>query len=233
MPNFAAAYLTKESKQQLISWWTERIKVPLHAVQHCEHMTLAYQPSADELSRLPKSAVLTLEVIGYAADARGQAVVVRCRRVSSRNVHPHITVATGKRDRPAYSKTLLSTRGWTAVEEGPVLVATIGTAAGTISPLAAECVRVLDLQLPCPPDPPNIATVPHLTSELEGSPPTSQLHDNSALLAKVGRFERSYARVAVIMLTRRRTDTHLSVLRFASLSLSRLISSLRRAASRR
>lgn len=152
--SYLSVDLVPESKKRLLQWWRDALpEHPLHSSVFAHHMTIKFGPSAEDRRRMPSNTLVTLEVIGYGADSRGQAVVVRCRRLKSANAVPHITVATHN-TRPVYSNELLQ-RGWTAVR-GPVLFAADGaTAIVKTNRRCLDLVRQIDAGLPLPPEPPH------------------------------------------------------------------------------
>lgn len=120
---YTAVVLTPHSHDQLLLWWKETVGVPLHDKVLAHHMTIKFKPSEAEVSALPLGTEVRLQVLGYGADAKGQAIVVESLDVKSTNPHPHITVAVSAGVSPVYSNELLG-RGPTHVS-GPTLTGTI------------------------------------------------------------------------------------------------------------
>jgi len=116
-PTYTAVFLDDESKRKLLSWWKSEVCQVL-PVAYADHMTLRFKPSEDEVAKLALGEEADLHVIGWAADEKGQAVLVRSE-VPSSNLNPHITVATAKGTSPVYSNKLLA-QGHTKVS-GPTL----------------------------------------------------------------------------------------------------------------
>jgi hypothetical protein len=85
-------------------------------------MTLKFDPSPGEALSFPLGEAGVLKVVGYAADAKGQAVLVRSS-VISHNPHPHVTMAVAPGVSAAYSNDLLA-RGHLSVN-GPRLSGTV------------------------------------------------------------------------------------------------------------
>jgi len=129
---YTGAFLTGSGREMLRSWWLRHVKVPLHANQYMHHMTIKFKPSEEEVLALSLDSVVKLKIIGYAADEKGQAVLVT--GPDSTNDNPHITVSTAnmvtpvdagdemlgepktKKVSPAYSNELLG-GGYTEVSE--------------------------------------------------------------------------------------------------------------------
>ena len=91
-PTYTAVFLDDESKRKLLSWWKSE-NGDLLPVTYADHMTIQFRPSEDEVAKLSLGEEATLHVVGWAADDRGQAILVRSE-VPSSNQNPHITVAT-------------------------------------------------------------------------------------------------------------------------------------------
>lgn len=120
--SFLAIKLDKPSRKALMKWWVEETKLPLLPNVNVNHVTLKFEPSADDLEGVALGATVTVEVTGWVADEKAQAVRVDIPLRSASPV-PHVTVATAKGTPPAYSKELLA-RGVTAVR-GPTLRGTV------------------------------------------------------------------------------------------------------------
>lgn len=113
-----AIKLDKPSRKLLMKWWVEETKLDLLPNVNVNHVTLKFEPSADDLAKVELGAKVVVRVTGWAADEKAQAVKVAIP-VSSSNPIPHVTVATAKGIPPSYSKELLA-HGVTAVH-GPTL----------------------------------------------------------------------------------------------------------------
>ncbi len=120
---YAAIFLDDSSQRRLVAWWQERVGIPLLSDVKSHHMTIKFDPSDDVLRTLPIGEEGHLQVVGYAADERGQAVLVRSN-VRSYNLHPHVTVAVAPGTEAYYSNDLLK-RTVTLIQ-GPRLSGTIG-----------------------------------------------------------------------------------------------------------
>ncbi len=108
-----------DDSEDLLGWFEDTLE-PLHLYPHADHMTCVFRPESAEGFEL--GAVLDLEVVGWASDEFGQAVVVR--GCESDNEHPHITVACDLGTKPFYSNELLS-RGFEPID-GPTLRGRVG-----------------------------------------------------------------------------------------------------------
>jgi hypothetical protein len=115
---YVAIFLDPESQKRLILWWSSVVEVPLLKELKAHHMTLQFNPRDEDIANFPLGELGTVKIVGYAADEKGQAVLVRSS-VPSRNQHPHITVAVASGVSAAYSNDLLA-RGHTPLN-GPRL----------------------------------------------------------------------------------------------------------------
>jgi hypothetical protein len=102
----------------LILWWNSVVGIPLLGDLKAHHMTLKFDPSQEDLKDFPLGEPGVVKVVGYAADEKGQAVLVRSN-TPSRNQHPHVTIAVAPGVSAAYSNDLLA-RGYNPVS-GPRL----------------------------------------------------------------------------------------------------------------
>lgn len=105
---YTGIFLDRASHDKLIHWWTKQVKIPLHEDVYAHHMTIKFKPSPDEVATLPLGKKTTVKVIGWAADERGQAVLVSPQGVESANANPHITMACAPGTEPVYSNSLLA-----------------------------------------------------------------------------------------------------------------------------
>jgi hypothetical protein len=117
-PTYTAIFLDEGSKRRLLMWWRMMVRVPLLPTLYADHVTLRFKPSKAEVERTPVGEHALVQVIGFAADEKGQAVLVR-PSVSSANHFPHVTVATAKGINPVYSNQLLA-EGYSR-KQGPIL----------------------------------------------------------------------------------------------------------------
>lgn len=119
---YAAIVLDESSRESLLSWWESEVGLPLHGNVVAHHMTIRFQPSAEELSAMPIGESAELVVVGWGADSKGQAVKVESG-VPSSNAIPHITVALSPGTKPVYSNELL--RSNINFVNGPTLVGVV------------------------------------------------------------------------------------------------------------
>lgn len=117
-PTYTAIFLDEGSKRRLLMWWKTSVRLPLHPVLYADHVTLRYKPSKAEVERTPLGENALVQVLGFASDERGQAVLVR-PSIASANRYPHVTVATVTGVNPVYSNILLG-KGYTR-KAGPIL----------------------------------------------------------------------------------------------------------------
>ena len=122
---YTAAFLTPASAEELANWWASTVKDDLLDKRFMHHMTIKFRPDAEEVIALPiDGSEVELQVVGYASDDKGQAVLVS--GVESSNDNPHITVSTAEGVSPVYSNELLSSGLVEEVATGPVLKVKIG-----------------------------------------------------------------------------------------------------------
>ena len=117
-PTYTAIFLDEGSKRRLLMWWRTSVRLPLLPTLYGDHVTLRYKPAKSDLERTPLGEHALVQVIGWASDEKGQAVLVR-PSVTSANRYPHVTVACAKGIEPVYSNRLLA-EGYTR-KMGPIL----------------------------------------------------------------------------------------------------------------
>jgi hypothetical protein len=123
-PTYTGVFLDESSHKALLDWWGEHTDTPtLHGKVWAHHMTIKFKPTAEELEATPIGQKVKLRVIGWAADEKGQAVLVAPEGISSSNEHPHITISTAPGTSPVYSNSLLG-KGSNRVS-GPTLTGTV------------------------------------------------------------------------------------------------------------
>ncbi len=115
---YAAIFLDPASQKRLILWWNSAVGIPLFRDIKAHHMTLKFNPNQEDLDQFPLGEPGVVKIIGYAADEKGQAVLVRSS-VPSHNQYAHITVAVAPGVSAAYSNDLLA-RGHSPIN-GPRL----------------------------------------------------------------------------------------------------------------
>lgn len=123
LPEYTGVFLNESSKKTLLEWWSKHTDAPLLKNIHADHMTIKYEPSAEQVKKTPKGQKIMLKVIGWAADEKGQAVLVRPKGIESANAHPHVTVATAPGVQAVYSNELLA-KGSNRVS-GPTLIGVV------------------------------------------------------------------------------------------------------------
>jgi cation transport regulator ChaC len=92
-------------------WWVEETGIPLLSKHYGHHMTIKFKPDAQEVVDLPIGKRASIRIVGWAGDAKGQAVKVESSVRSTKKI-AHITVATDGTS-PVYSNKLLA-KGVTA-----------------------------------------------------------------------------------------------------------------------
>ncbi len=121
--HYTAIFLDDSSQDRLLAWWKARVGIPLLPNLRAHHMTLKFDPSPDDIRALRLGDEGLVQAIGYAADERGQAVLVRSS-VRSSNTYPHVTIAVANGVNAVYSNELL--RKGVIFMQGPTLTGTIG-----------------------------------------------------------------------------------------------------------
>jgi len=132
-PVFIAAVLTPEAKKQLYRWWSTLPVAPEPlAITKASHMTIKFRPSLEEVALTPIGQEVILQVTGWAADGKIQAVAVEPQGVGSANAVPHVTFAVKDPSvPPKLSNDLFVTAGVRRQQvRGPALKARIGWSDG-------------------------------------------------------------------------------------------------------
>jgi Fungal tRNA ligase phosphodiesterase domain len=105
---YTGVFLDEASHHALLEWWKKHTDAPILPKIWAHHMTMKFKPTPEELEATPLGEKVKLRVIGWAADEKGQAVLVEPEGVASANAHPHITIATAPGTGPVYSNDLLA-----------------------------------------------------------------------------------------------------------------------------
>lgn len=112
MDGYLALVLDDESQEELQHHFP-----PKHTQVYSHHMTVVYKP--DQLQYEKYSPLLgkvyTMTVVGYAIDAKGEAVLIETD-ISVSNTFPHVTISTAFGIPPVYSN-LLMAKGVTKCKE--------------------------------------------------------------------------------------------------------------------
>jgi hypothetical protein len=122
-PTYTGVMLDEASHHALVAWWKEHTDAPLLEKVIAHHMTVKFKPTAEELEKTPKGEKVKLKVIGWAADEKGQAVLVAPDGIASAQKHPHVTVAVAPGVPAFYSNELLE-KGVNRVS-GPTLTGVV------------------------------------------------------------------------------------------------------------
>lgn len=120
--SYAALFLDEPSQRRLLVWWKHEVGLPLLGDVKAHHMTIKFDPSPTEAAAVPVGRRAYVKVVGYAADERGQAVLVKSS-VRSSNQFPHVTVSVASGTNAVYSNELLA-RGVTPIQ-GPSLTGVV------------------------------------------------------------------------------------------------------------
>jgi hypothetical protein len=121
---YVAAFLTPLGREDLENWWGTVVQKDFLDKQFMHHVTIKYKPSEEEVTSLPIGDKVSLKIIGYSEDERGQAVLVS--GIEASNTYPHITISTSLDTSPVYSNDLIAA-GFTE-KDGIEIEARIGFA---------------------------------------------------------------------------------------------------------
>ena len=103
---YVGVFLSVESQWNLLCSFP-----PAHPHLHASHVTIVFQPSHAQLSRLPVGRKVTVKVVGSADNGRIQAVAVELpRKLTSTNKVPHITISTEEGVPPKLADSLLQSQ---------------------------------------------------------------------------------------------------------------------------
>lgn len=105
---YIGAFLSDKSWHRLLRWF-QRVSGERLLPQRPDdpHVTIKYAPTFRDVMRTPRGALLTLSVVGWASDDKGQAVEVKLQDARSASPVPHITLATAPGVKAVYSNDLL------------------------------------------------------------------------------------------------------------------------------
>jgi hypothetical protein len=120
-PIYYAVFLTDKSHSDLLKWWVDVVNIPILDQPFAHHMTVKFKPTEEDVIAFSPiiGQEVKLQVVGYAADDKGQAVLVNSE-LKSNNANPHITISCATGITPVYSNELLSS-GLTTIN-GPTLI---------------------------------------------------------------------------------------------------------------
>jgi hypothetical protein len=123
LPEYTGVFLDDSSKKRLVEWWGKHTDTKLLDNVHADHMTIKYMPTAEEYKKTPLGKRVMMKVIGWAADEKGQAVLIQPKGIASANKYPHVTMATAPGVGAVYSNELLA-KGSNRVS-GPTLTGVV------------------------------------------------------------------------------------------------------------
>ena len=106
---YIGVFISARSWTRLLRWFTKVSGEPLLPVRPSDpHMTIKFAPTTRDVAMTPNGALATLDVVGWAADEKGQAVEVVVRDGGNMaNKVPHITIANAPGVGAVYSNELL------------------------------------------------------------------------------------------------------------------------------
>jgi hypothetical protein len=132
-PVFVAAVLDDVSKQALYNYWVSQPGAPAPLpVPKMSHMTIKFRPSIEEVGAMQIGKPVQLQVTGWAADDKIQAVAVEPVGVGSANAVPHVTFALADASVPPKLSNELfsSTSAVGRMAPGPTITARLGWSDG-------------------------------------------------------------------------------------------------------
>lgn len=132
-PKYLAVFLDSQSKAALVHDFPAK-----HPDTYAEHMTIVLKPGHEHLQMIGQ--VVTMKVVGYAEDEKGQAVLVRPDLPGVKD-NPHVTLSVADGVKPMYSNELLS-KGWEPVS-GPTLRGVVDTFPRSLTPIQRVAARYM------------------------------------------------------------------------------------------
>jgi len=124
IPVYAGIFFEDSEMRTLRAWFRHETGLDLLGeFPKDPHFTSAFKPSVEEVQAMPLGRKAHLSVIGWVADEKAQAVLIR--GFPSDRPHPHITLSVAPGVSPAYSKDLLASVEVTPAR-GPSVEGTIG-----------------------------------------------------------------------------------------------------------
>ena len=99
---YLAGFLDENSKEKILSQI-----VPKHEKIFCDHVTINYRPTFEEISKFNFGEEKEILVTGFVENKSGQVCVVS--GIESENETPHITISTKETQKPNYLNELLKT----------------------------------------------------------------------------------------------------------------------------
>jgi len=125
---YIGVFLSDDSRASLLSAFP-----PKHEKTLADHVTLKFKPKPEEAEALELGSFVTMKVVGYAEDEKGQAVVIELidagqdilTLTANANKILHITISVSAGTSPVYSNALLET-GFEKIS-GPILIGSLDT----------------------------------------------------------------------------------------------------------
>lgn len=99
-----------EEHSKLLQWWKSNINYTFLNKIFAHHMTVKFKPSIEDviLYNTMLGRKITMKIVGFNANDKGQAVLVKPQGLTSSNIHPHITISCAENITPVYSNELLA-----------------------------------------------------------------------------------------------------------------------------
>jgi hypothetical protein len=140
-PIYCGVFFDESEMAVLRNWFRRETGLELLPnIPKDPHLTSVFKPSLEAVSAMPLGSKVLLTVTGWAADEKGQALVVS--GFPSANATPHLTLSTAQGVSPVYSNELLS-QGF-ASAQGPTVEGTVGYFDGAVQfsvPMAQNSLR--------------------------------------------------------------------------------------------
>lgn len=117
--NYVGIFLEPESVKRLLA-----AAPPKHSCVFAEHVTIARNVDFEHFTAYEDAEAVTVRVMGFVEDARGQAVLVSILsdKIECKGRMPHITISTEEFTTPAYSNRLIETASTVHRLPGPDLI---------------------------------------------------------------------------------------------------------------
>jgi hypothetical protein len=128
-PIYCGVFFDESEMAVLRNWFRRETGLELLPnIPKDPHLTSVFKPSLEAVSAMPLGGRVQITVTGWAADEKGQALVVS--GFPSANATPHLTLSTAQGVSPVYSNELLS-QGF-ASAQGPTVEGTVGYFDGAV-----------------------------------------------------------------------------------------------------
>lgn len=108
---YLGVFLDPQATRILVAWWATVVQKPFLPDLKADHLTLAFKPNRFVFERFSPfiGAMVRLDVLGWAADDRAQAVFTTCP-LPCLNKRPHITISVASGESGFHSNELEDVR---------------------------------------------------------------------------------------------------------------------------